>query len=93
MVTESDGVQIGTVKSWFDVKGFGFIVLQNGPTEDVFVHYTQVRMEGRRSLIPGQQVWLRLERRDRGLVAIDVEVVKGAVGQDRCHACGQELRT
>jgi len=91
MVNEGDGAyQVGTVKSWFDGKGFGFIVQPVGQG-DIFVHHTQIRMAGRRSLNPGQQVRFRLERRDRGLTAFDVEVVEGSAGRERCHACGQEL--
>ena len=82
--------QVGTVKSWFDDKGYGFIV-QEGARVDIFVHHTQVRMEGRRSLNPGQTVRFRLERRDRGLTALDVEVLEGNV-TERCHACGQKLQ-
>jgi CspA family cold shock protein len=86
-------MQIGTVKSWFDVKGFGFVV-QDGGRGDVFVHYTQIRMTGgRRSLNPGQRVRFKLEERDKGLTALDVEVLEEQDGQQRCHACGQELRT
>lgn len=81
--------QVGSVKSWFDVKGFGFLK-QEGVTEDIFVHYTEIRMDGRRSLNPGQLVKFRLERRDRGLMAFDVEPIEGAA-TERCHSCGQEL--
>lgn len=81
--------QVGTVKSWFDAKGFGFIV-QTGASEDIFVHHTQIRMEGRRSLNPGQLVKFLLERRSTGLWAMDVEVVDSDASV-RCHACGQEL--
>ncbi len=82
--------QVGTVKSWFDVKGFGFIRME-GASEDIFVHYTEVRTESlRRSLNPGQLVRFRLERRDRGLAAVDVEIVQGEMAL-RCHHCGQEL--
>ena len=84
-------MQVGTVKSWFDVKGFGFIV-QEGAQGDIFVHHTQIRMGGRRSLNPGQLVRFRVERRDTGLMALDVEPIEGAAGK-RCHACGQELRS
>lgn len=93
MVNEGGSArEVGTVKSWFDVKGFGFIV-QNSGQGDIFVHHTQVRMEGRRSLNPGQQVRFRLERRDKGLTAFDVEVDEEVVSRPRCHACGQELQT
>ncbi len=81
--------EIGTVKSWFDGKGFGFIV-QEGVQGDVFVHHSEVRMDGRRSLNPGQQVRFRIERREKGLAAVDVEPIEGG-GEKRCHACGQEL--
>lgn len=82
--------QVGTVKSWFDGKGFGFIV-QEGLRGDIFVHQTEVRMEGRRSLNPGQLVRFRLERRDKGLMAFDVEPIESDGQKQRCHACGQEL--
>jgi cold shock protein len=91
MVSEGDsGYQVGTVKSWFDGKGFGFIVQSRGDG-DIFVHHTQIRMDGRRSLNPGQQVRFRIEHRAKGLTAFDVSVVEGASGRERCHACGQEL--
>lgn len=82
--------QLGTVKSWFDVKGYGFIV-QEGVRGDIFVHHTAIRMEGRRSLNPGQLVRFRVERRSQGLIAIDVEPIEGDAAE-RCHACGQELQ-
>lgn len=82
--------QVGVVKKWFDGEGYGFIN-QPGTHEDVFVHYSQVRMEGRKSLNPGQRVRFKVERRQRGLVASEVEVLEGAEGEERCHACGQQV--
>jgi CspA family cold shock protein len=83
-------MQVGTVKSWFDAKGFGFIV-QEGSRGDIFVHHTSIRMEGRRSLNPGQLVRFSVERRDKGLIATDVEPIEGD-SIERCHACGQEIQ-
>lgn len=83
-------MQVGIVKKWFDGEGYGFIN-QPGTHEDVFVHYTQVRMEGRKFLNPGQQVRFTVERRDRGLVAVGVEVLEAAQGEELCHACGQKV--
>ena len=46
--------ETGIVK-WFDEeKGFGFITRQNN--SDMFVHYTGILGQGRRSLLEGQLV-------------------------------------
>lgn len=45
----------GTVK-WFNAeKGFGFITLADG-SQDVFVHYSNIEMDGFRILEEGQSV-------------------------------------
>lgn len=60
----------GTVK-WFNAtKGFGFIAQPNG--EDVFVHYSAIRMDGYASLTEGQRVELTVEEGPKGLQAKDV---------------------
>lgn len=61
----------GTVK-WFDNrKGFGFIERDN-ETDDVFVHFREIRGEGFRMLAEGQRVEFGLIQRDRGFAAQDV---------------------
>ena len=60
----------GTVK-WFNAtKGFGFIAQPDG--EDVFVHYSAIRMDGYASLTEGQRVELTVEEGPKGLQAKDV---------------------
>jgi len=51
----SGGRQTGVVKKWFEEKGFGFIVPDNGG-KDVFVHHSAVDMQGFRSLEENQAV-------------------------------------
>ncbi len=60
----------GQVK-WFDPKkGYGFIVGPEG--KDVFVHFSQIKGDGFRSLKDGEQVQYELVTGDKGLQARDV---------------------
>ena len=60
----------GKVK-WFDAdKGFGFINRVEG--EDIFLHYSQIREDGYRSLEEGQEVKFDLTETERGLQARNV---------------------
>lgn len=61
----------GTVKWFNDAKGFGFIQRESG--EDVFVHHTNIRSQGFRSLQEGQQVQFEVRKGQKGLEAVDVE--------------------
>lgn len=63
---------LGTVK-WFDrEKGFGFIRVDETDAE-VFVHYSQIRMDGFRVLDEGQRVSLAIGQAPGGPQAEQVE--------------------
>lgn len=66
----------GKVKQFNDVKGYGFI-RQEGEQSDIFVHHTQIKMEGHRTLEAGQLVDFELKRDEKGLKAVGVRVVGG----------------
>jgi len=55
----------GTVKWFNNKKGFGFI---NGPAEvgDVFVHYSEIKTPGYRTLKEGDQVEFELVIEQKG---------------------------
>ena len=61
----------GTVKWFNDQKGFGFIK-QDDVNEDIFVHHTAIKMEGFRTLGPGEPVEYELKQDDKGFKAINV---------------------
>ncbi len=65
---------VGTVK-WFNAaKGYGFIGRDEG--EDVFVHFSAIKMDGYRRLVQDQKVEFTIETGPKGLQAADVEVVE-----------------
>tara|TARA_Y100001970_G_scaffold245474_1_gene312541 strand:- start:578 stop:787 length:210 start_codon:yes stop_codon:yes gene_type:complete len=62
--------QVGKVK-WFDsAKGYGFIERTEGG--DLFVHHTNIVMEGYKTLSENQEVEYEVGDSDRGPVAKNV---------------------
>jgi CspA family cold shock protein len=68
----SDQRETGIVKWFNDEKGFGFIARDNG--DDVFVHFTAINMEGRRSLQEGQNVSFEVTAGQKGPQAENVQL-------------------
>jgi CspA family cold shock protein len=66
--------QLGVVKWFNNVRGYGFIT-QGENSDDIFVHYRNIRGEGYRSLAEGQKVEFDLNQGDKGLLAEDVACV------------------
>mmetsp|Transcript_10811 Transcript_10811/g.17913 ORF Transcript_10811/g.17913 Transcript_10811/m.17913 type:complete len:94 (-) Transcript_10811:169-450(-) len=64
-MSDSEETKSGTVK-WFNtIKGFGFIVPDDG-SDDIFVHQTAIKAEGFRSLADGEVVEFLVEEDDNG---------------------------
>lgn len=63
----------GTVKWFNDDKGFGFIQQSDGP--DVFVHFSAINGEGRRTLQEGQEVTFEVSQGQKGPQANNVTPV------------------
>ena len=65
---------VGTVK-WFNAtKGFGFIT-PDGGGEELFVHQSQIQMQGYRELTEGQRVEVEVTKGPKGLQAGSVKPV------------------
>ena len=62
----------GIVKWFSDKKGYGFIEQENGP--DVFVHHSNINVEGFKSLKEGDRVTFTIEQGEKGLSAVNVTV-------------------
>ncbi len=60
----------GTVKWFNDEKGFGFVERDGGT--DVFVHYSAIQGEGRKTLVEGQKVTMDVVDGQKGPQAENV---------------------
>ncbi|MFF8657523.1 cold-shock protein [Streptomyces huasconensis] len=65
--------QTGTVKSFDDEKGFGFITPQSG--DDLLVQAEAIQSDGFKSLKEGQQVSFIATRGQKGVQAEEVQVI------------------
>ena len=64
----------GTVK-WFNAeKGFGFITQASGGN-DLFVHYSNIKSDGFKTLEEGQKVEYEVKEGQKGPQADDVRVI------------------
>ena len=62
----------GTVKWFNNRKGFGFIADPEGGDADIFVHYSEIRGDGFKSLQEGDMVEFEISPSERGPKALNV---------------------
>ena len=60
----------GNVKWFNNEKGYGFI--NYAEDEDIFVHYSAIKIDGHKTLTEGQRVEFELIKTPKGLQAINV---------------------
>ena len=61
----------GTIKWFSNAKGFGFIVSEDCEG-DIFVHYSEINVEGYKTLKAGQAVMFDIVQGDKGLHATNI---------------------
>lgn len=66
--------QLGTVKFFSNQKGYGFIAPDDGG-KDLFVHHSEIIMDGYKTLREGQKVRYQAAEGPKGMQATKVEVV------------------
>lgn len=62
----------GTVKWFNDSKGYGFITPDDGG-EDLFAHFSQIQMNGFKTLKEGQKVLFEVTQGDKGKQASNIQ--------------------
>lgn len=65
----------GKVKRFNKLKGFGFITADDG--RDAFFHFSQIIMEGYKTIDEGASVEFDLVEGDRGLQAHNIKKIEG----------------
>lgn len=62
----------GTVKWFNDTKGYGFITPDDGG-EDLFAHFSAIKMDGFKTLKQGQRVTFDLKEGEKGKQADNIK--------------------
>ncbi|QEQ96567.1 cold shock domain-containing protein CspD [Neptunomonas concharum] len=65
-------MQTGKVKWFNNAKGFGFIIADEGPDEDLFAHYSAIQTDGYKSLKAGQLVKFETTPGPKGVHAVNI---------------------
>lgn len=62
----------GIVKNFNQEKGFGFINTEDG--KDIFFHYSELQMEGFKTITPAQEVEFDVVETEKGLRAVNIRL-------------------
>lgn len=66
---------VGVVKWFNSERGYGFCVDPNDEEKEYFVHFSNIAMEGYKALKTGQNITFELKDTEKGVQAVDVEII------------------
>ncbi|MGE8405464.1 MAG: cold shock domain-containing protein CspD [Pseudomonas sp.] len=69
----------GKVKWFNNAKGYGFIN-EDGKSDDLFAHYSAIKMDGYKTLKAGQAVTFDIIQGPKGLHAVEIKGCTAAAG-------------
>ncbi|MEU8990432.1 cold shock domain-containing protein [Streptomyces sp. NPDC048558] len=83
----------GRVKWFNNAKGYGFVT-EEGKDDELFTHYSQLRMDGYKTLKKGQRVTSEILQAPKGPHAINIQPVEVSVevSPDEDGAAGDRRR-
>ena len=64
---------LGKVKNFNNEKGYGFIKTENG--KDLFFHYSELQMEGYKTVNSGANVEFEVIETEKGLRAVNIKII------------------
>ena len=65
----------GKVKWFNNAKGYGFI-LEDNNNEELFAHYSTIKMDGYKTLKAGQQVTFEVLKGEKGSHAVNIDALQ-----------------
>lgn len=68
----SDEIYNGVVKWFNSERGYGFIVREGDESNEYFVHFSYINMDGYKTLRAGQEVTFELVETEKGVQAQNV---------------------
>lgn len=90
-MSDEEKVYQGTVEWFSPQKGFGFIKRDEDNSADMFVHYSNIAMEGYKTLEKGWRVEFTMGANKRGPQAEDVKIIsKDAVEEEKASTDKEE---
>jgi cold shock protein len=80
----------GIVKWFNNTMKYGFIISEEG--KEIFVHFSEIQMEGYKTLKRGDVVQYELEETEKGVKAVQVLKINGASSKKNSHQDDKNIR-